>query len=173
MTFGRIPSLILSVCLISCTPHAHLEKFDFWSHDRTNGMFFDGGSLAIGSVVYAGGKPIEKGVEGKLKMRREENSSAICLIADDFAMALPKPSGIRDGRAHCGSVQFRISACTAKDNCAGSLVSIAVPRAAKASPLWYSYEPERGVTKISFDPKGLPFNTLILQEQKGPTASGG
>lgn len=167
MRFPFIAKLTLPLVLASCASQGGGDEFDFWSQDRTNGIFFEGHRIAIGSVIYAEGKPIQKGVEGKLSVSVAKGQFGACLTGTDFAMVLPSALGIQQGRIRCGDADFRIFACDRK--CSGSLISIVNPTGAKASPLWYSYDAKRGVTQISFDPRGLSFNTLSLEGQKGPT----
>lgn len=168
------PVLVLFVaitCLGACTPKPIQTKFDFWSKDRTSGLFFDGDKLAVGSVQYENGRVFDKGVESKQILTRTETPHTTCLSGDRFTMALPKASGILRGQVRCGAADFVISPC-ANGACSGSLVKFSDQIQARGSPRWYSYSVEGGVTKISYDPRGLSFNTMFLEGVNGPKATG-
>jgi hypothetical protein len=167
----RYAASALYVLITACSGRPHATKFDFYSADRTNGIFFDGNNVSIGSVVSANGKPVEKGVEGKFELRRKEFASATCLVSPKFVLALPKASGLQQQKVSCGVVEFEVSSCRVEDACSGYVLRNTAPRSARAAPRWYSYDPSGGVKKISFDPRGISSNPLVLDGDQGPVAS--
>ncbi len=169
MKIARAMTIVIVVLLAGCSFATEPNSFDFFSADRTNGVFFEGQSVSMGSVVYGSGKIVKKGFEETEVLTRSETPIATCLVGSDFVMALPKKSGLDIKKLQCGIVAFAVTKCTKDDSCDGYLIRREGVK--NTMPLYYSYIPDHGVKEISFDPRGLAFNTLFLVGKQGPKST--
>lgn len=164
-----IINLILLALLGCSEKHSDtVPEFNFWSQDRTNGVFIQGDMINVGSVIYYSGKPDIKGAEGSFTVEITENNSVKCMISKDFTLAFPRKLGLERGFVICADRIFKVFGSTQKAECGGFILMLKNTDNRRASPLWSCYSPAKGITKISYDPRGISFNSLVIDSDLGP-----